>query len=73
MKTLKTHEARAHFSEVLDEVEHGASIIIARGNKPIALLSPIQTLAARRLGYDAGLSFMISDDFDTYIPPEFDL
>ncbi len=41
MKTITTHEAKTHLSRYLAAIEQGEEFIIARGKKPIALLSPI--------------------------------
>lgn len=45
--TISTHEAKTHLSRYLSEVEKGASVIIARGKKPVAMLVPIPTQLAR--------------------------
>jgi prevent-host-death family protein len=38
---LNVHEAKARLSELLDRVERGETVIIARRNKPVAELRPI--------------------------------
>lgn len=38
MKTVKVHEAKTHLSRLLAEVEAGAEIVIARGDRAIAKL-----------------------------------
>lgn len=42
MKTITTHEAKTHLSRYLAAAEKGDSIIIMRGNKPVAKLVPLQ-------------------------------
>jgi prevent-host-death family protein len=42
MATVKAREARAHFSDLLDRVERGEKITIARYGAPVALLVPVE-------------------------------
>lgn len=39
--TVKVHDAKTRLSALLAEVEQGAEIIIARGDKPVAKLVPV--------------------------------
>jgi antitoxin (DNA-binding transcriptional repressor) of toxin-antitoxin stability system len=51
---------------------NGEQIIIAKGGKPVAVLSPIEEMPTRRVpGNDAG-KVVIKPDFDEPLP-EFDL
>ena len=71
MRTVKIHEAKTHFSALIADVQDGEEIIIARGDKPVAKLTRIETREGKRvLGYDQGLPFYIADDFDEYVPEE---
>jgi prevent-host-death family protein len=40
MTSIATHEAKTHLSKYLDRVQHGETIIITRGRKPMAKLVP---------------------------------
>lgn len=40
MKHIQTSEAKAQFSELLDQVERGETIVITRHGKPIARIIP---------------------------------
>ena len=72
MTTVNIHEAKTHLSKLLMRVMSGEEIIIAKADKPIAVLSPYQaTLASRVPGIDAG-KVVIKADFDDPLP-EFDL
>ncbi len=48
MKTVNVHEAKTTLSRLLDEVERGETVVIARNGRPIAELTAITkpTLAA---------------------------
>ena len=40
MGTIRYDEARTHFSELLDQVSRGKSILITRRGRPAAMLTP---------------------------------
>ena len=42
MEVTNVHEAKTHFSKLLERVEGGAEIIIGRAGKPVAKLVPYQ-------------------------------
>jgi prevent-host-death family protein len=66
---VNVHEAKTHFSKLLDRVAKGEAIVIARAGTPIAKLVPLDPPAARPLGLDAG-SVVIAPDFDAPLPDE---
>jgi antitoxin (DNA-binding transcriptional repressor) of toxin-antitoxin stability system len=41
VKIISTHEAKTHLSRYLAAIEQGEEFVIARGKKPVALLTPI--------------------------------
>jgi prevent-host-death family protein len=44
MKTISVHEAKAHFSEVLSQVQdEGISIIVSRYGNPVAEIKPLRS------------------------------
>ena len=65
---VNVHEARTHLSKLLQRVQNGEQIVIARGGVPIALLSPVPAPAAPRVpGNDAGRA-TIGPDFEAPLP-----
>jgi prevent-host-death family protein len=42
METINVHEAKAHLSKYLARVEAGETLVIARRNRPVAQLVPLQ-------------------------------
>ncbi|HZS93179.1 MAG TPA: type II toxin-antitoxin system prevent-host-death family antitoxin [Chloroflexota bacterium] len=40
-RTIGVREAKAHFSQVLDEVERGTAVTITKHGKPVARLVPV--------------------------------
>ena len=70
MRMVNIHEAKTHFSKLVDAVIHGNEIIIAMAGKPVAKLSPISDKPKRRFGVLKG-KVKISKDFDAPLPEEF--
>ena len=72
MTTYNIHEAKTHFSKLLEKVSKGEEVIIANAGKPVAQLIAVpQARAPRKPGNDAG-KIIIMPDFDDPLP-EFDL
>lgn len=66
MTTVNVHEAKTHLSRILEQVEGGEEIVIARAGHPVARLIPFES-APRSVappGSLAGSGFWIADDFD---------
>lgn len=58
------HEAKTHLSRLLEAVEAGEDVVIARAGKPVARLVPATVRTAPRTpGAWRGCGF-IADDFD---------
>jgi prevent-host-death family protein len=65
MTTVNVHEAKTHLSRLLERVEAGEEVVIARAGKPVARLTTIDPARPRaRMGFMAG-QFVVPDDFDT--------
>lgn len=64
MKQVNVHEAKTQLSKLLEEVEAGERVVIARAGQPVAMLSPYKAaVRKRRLGLFAGEA-NIHTDFD---------
>ena len=66
MDTVNVYDAKTHLSRLLERVEHGERIVIARAGKPVAMLVPLEP-APRPIGMWKGQVWM-SDDFDDPLP-----
>jgi prevent-host-death family protein len=69
---FNVHEAKMHFSRLVDQAAAGEEIIIAKAGKPVAKLVPLmsaQDRPKRRLGALAGVA-VIPADFDAPLPDE---
>jgi prevent-host-death family protein len=61
---INVHEAKTHLSRLLERVEAGEELVIARAGRPIARLVPYRPLRQpRRLGIWQG-QVWIASDFD---------
>jgi prevent-host-death family protein len=52
MSTVNIHEAKTQFSRIVEQVEAGEEVVIARAGKPVARLMPLESAVpkARKLG-----------------------
>jgi prevent-host-death family protein len=65
---VNIHEAKTHFSKLIERVRAGEEIVIAKAGRPVAKLVPIEPKPRRRpLGLDKGKIWM-SPDFDAPMP-----
>jgi prevent-host-death family protein len=69
MKQVNVHEAKTSLSRLLEEVEAGEKVVIARAGEPVAVLVPyVAATKKRRLGLFPGEA-VIHPDFDE-LPPD---
>jgi prevent-host-death family protein len=69
MRTINIHEAKTHFSKLIDSVLHGNEILIAMAGKPVAKLVPIDRKVPRKFGVLKG-KIKIARDFDAPLPKD---
>ena len=69
MKTVTTHEAKTHLSKLLAEVEAGEEVVICRGSRPAARLSPLaRPSSPRRPRVGTRTSGTITATADAFAP-----
>jgi prevent-host-death family protein len=69
VRQVNVHEAKTDLSRLLEEVEGGERVVIARAGEPVAVLVPYRAaVRRRRLGPFAGQA-KIHADFDE-LPPD---
>jgi len=72
MSQFNIAEAKAHLSELVQKAMLGEEIVIARDNKPLAMLVPIKRAAGKRTpGSGKGQILFMAENFDA-IPPGFE-
>lgn len=64
---VNVHEAKTHLSRLLEQVERGEEIVIARNGKPVARVIPFEATGAVRVGEGAWAGkAWIAEDFAAY-------
>ena len=69
MAQVNVHYAKTHLSKLLERVERGEEIVIARAGKPVARLVAAPPPVLRKGGFMKGHGW-IADDFDAPMTPE---
>jgi prevent-host-death family protein len=69
MDTFNIHEAKTHFSKIIDKVTQGHSVVICKAGKPVARVVRYtaewtEQPTIRRLGFMADAKWQVPDDFD---------
>ena len=71
-ETVNIHEAKTHFSRLVERAAKGETVIIAKAGKPMARLMPLEGAVAkkkRRFGFLAG-QIKVPEDFDRMFDDE---
>jgi prevent-host-death family protein len=70
MHIVNIHEAKTNFSKLIEAVDQGEEIIIAKAGKPAARLVPVQSKGGvRRPGALKG-KIRVADDFNAPLPDD---
>jgi prevent-host-death family protein len=70
MEKVNVHDAKTHFSRLLDRAQEGEEFVIAKAGRPVARLGPLARQGPkRRLGLLDG-KFKIPDDFNAPLPDD---
>lgn len=67
---VNVHEAKTHFSKLLERVALGEEVVIARAGHPVAKLVPIAPDVPERHPGTARGVVRVADDFDAPLPNE---
>ena len=64
-ESIGLYDAKTHFSELIEQVQQGQSVVITKHGKPVAELVPanVKTAVAKR-GAGKGPGFFMAEDFD---------
>lgn len=69
MRKVNVHEAKTNLSKLLEEVQAGERVVIARAGTPVAVLVPFRAAVRRRRLGLARDRVVIHPDFDQ-LPPD---
>ena len=61
---VNIHEAKTHFSRLLERVAMGEEVIIAKAGTPVAKLVPLEQASKKRVFGSAKGDFTVPDDFN---------
>lgn len=64
---VNVHEAKTHLSRLLERVQAGEEVVIAKAGRPIAKLVPLEAKTRREPGSARGM-VTVSEDFDAPMP-----
>ncbi len=66
MRSVNIHDAKTHFSRLVDDVAEGESVVIAKAGSPVARLVPLDVEPGRPRSLVGFLKGRVSipDDFD---------
>lgn len=64
---INVHDAKTHFSRLLERAHDGEEIVLAKAGKPYAKLVPLDDRRVRKPGTAKG---MVTDSFFEPLPPE---
>ena len=65
---VNVHDAKTHFSRLLERVSQGEEIVIGKGGRPVARLVPLEPPAVPREPGSARGRFRMSSGFDAPLP-----
>jgi prevent-host-death family protein len=67
-EAVNVHEAKTHFSRLLERVNRGEEIVIAKSGKPVARLVPFGEKPAKRIPGTAKGQIIIKRNFEAPLP-----
>jgi len=70
MTTINIHEAKTHFSKLIEAALHGEEVIIAKAGKPAVKLVPIGIVKPTRKPGALKGKIKISKDFNAPLPDD---
>jgi prevent-host-death family protein len=70
MTVVNIHQAKTHFSRLIESVVAGEEVTIAKAGRPVARLVPLIPKVARRSPGSARGLIEIGEDFDEPLPDD---
>jgi prevent-host-death family protein len=67
---VNIHDAKTHFSKLIERVLLGEEIVIAKAGRPVAKLVPIPPETHARQPGSAKGAFVVPPDFDAPLPDD---
>ena len=70
MTIVNIHEAKTHFSKLIQQALQGEVIIIAKSGVPVIQLTPYEKTTTKRKGGQLKGILLVEDNFDDPLPEE---
>lgn len=72
MTTVNIHEAKTHFSRLIEQIQNGEEVVIAKAGVPVARLLPYvpKKPSIKPPGGMEDEGYWIADDFDAPLPDD---
>ena len=70
MEKINIHDAKTRLSQLVERVEAGEEIVIARAGRPVARLAPLVSRRGRRKLGSLDGKLRIPDDFNAPLPDD---
>lgn len=67
---VNVHEAKTHFSKIINQALQGEEVVISRGNHPLLKLVPYHEEVSVRKGGQLKGMLIVEDDFDDPLPAD---
>jgi prevent-host-death family protein len=71
VSTYNIHEAKSQLSKLIDEMQQGETVIIAKAGKPVAVLGPVRAIGPKRLRGVLKGQIKLGPEFDDPLPADF--
>jgi prevent-host-death family protein len=68
MATYNIHEAKSQLSKLIEAVQHGETVIIAKAGKPVAMLGPLRAAGSKRVRGVLKGQIKLGPEFDEPLP-----
>lgn len=70
MATYNIHEAKSQLSKLIDAMQQGETVIIAKAGKPVAVLGPLRAAVPKRVRGVLKGQIKLGPEFDEALPTE---
>jgi len=70
MSTYNIHEAKSQLSKLIDAMQQGETVIIAKAGKPVAVLGPLRAVGPPRVRGVLKGQIKLGPEFDEALPAD---
>jgi prevent-host-death family protein len=70
MTTYNIHEAKSQLSKLIDAMQQGETVIIAKAGKPVAVLGPVRAAGPKRVRGVLKEQIKLGPEFDEPLPAD---